>query len=132
LPAEEQPPQPEDHNDIDHEDPEEYSPLSDKEYEKMYRDADEVESFRAKALIPTGRLQALLEHLDITTAPRYMVKEVLHLGQVEFKDIAEIFLGSRVLCKHKGPAFRAAHSNAMADAAWKAITSWVRSNKSRL
>jgi hypothetical protein len=25
---------------------------------------------------------------------------------VEFKAITEIFLGSRILCRHKGPAFR--------------------------
>jgi hypothetical protein len=46
---------------------------------------------------------------------------------VEFKTIAEIFFGSRVLCRHKGPAFRTSRSDAIIDAAW-----WVRSNKSRL
>jgi hypothetical protein len=51
---------------------------------------------------------------------------------VEIKAIVEIFLGSRVLCRHKGPAFRASHSDAVADTAWQAITSWVRSNKSWL
>jgi hypothetical protein len=51
---------------------------------------------------------------------------------VEFKAVAEIFFGSRVLCRHKGPAFRTSHSDAAADAAWQAITSWVRSNKSQL
>jgi hypothetical protein len=98
----------------------------------MYRDADEVESFGAESLIITGRLQALLEHLGITTAPRYRIKEVPRLGRVEFKAVAEIFFGSRVLCRHKGPAFRTSHSDAAADAAWQAITSWVRSNKSQL
>jgi hypothetical protein len=44
----------------------------------------------------------------------------------------EIFLRSRVLFRHKGPAFRASHSDAMADAAWQAITSWFCSNKSQL
>jgi hypothetical protein len=53
-------------------------------------------------------------------------------GWVEFKAIAEIFFGSRVLCQHKGPAFRTSHSDAVVDAAWQAITLWVRSNKSRL
>jgi hypothetical protein len=53
-------------------------------------------------------------------------------GRVEFKAVVEIFLGSRVLCRHKGPAFRASCSDAVADAGWQAITSWVRSNKSRL
>jgi hypothetical protein len=98
----------------------------------MYRDADEMESFGAESLILTGRLQALLEHLGITTAPRYRIKEVPHSGRVEFKAIAEIFFGSRVLCRHKGPAFRTSRSDTVANAAWEAITSWVRSNKSRL
>jgi hypothetical protein len=35
---------------------EEQLPPSDTEPEKLYRDADEVESFRAKSLILTGRL----------------------------------------------------------------------------
>jgi hypothetical protein len=98
----------------------------------MYRDADKVESFGAESSIPTGRLRALLEHLGITTAPRYRIKEVPRLGRVEFKAIAEIFFGSRVLCRHKGPTFRTSRSDAIADAAWQAITSWVRSNKRRL
>jgi hypothetical protein len=110
----------------------EYPPLSDTEDEKMYWDADEVESFRVEAPVLADRLRALLEHLGITTAPRYRIKEVLHLGRVEFKAIVEIFFGSRVLCWHKGTAFRTSRSDAVADAAWQAITSWVRSNKRRL
>jgi hypothetical protein len=35
---------------------EEKSPLSDTEYEKIYRDADEVESFGVEALVPASRL----------------------------------------------------------------------------
>jgi hypothetical protein len=111
---------------------EEHPPLSDTEAEKMYRDANEVKSSGAESSVITGRLRALLEHLGITTAPRYRIKEVPRSGRVEFKAIAEIFFGSRVLCQHKGPAFRTSHSDAVADAAWQAITSWVRSNKSRL
>jgi hypothetical protein len=49
---------------------EEQPPPSDMEDQKMYQDANEVESFRAEAPVPTGRLWALLEHLGITTAPR--------------------------------------------------------------
>jgi hypothetical protein len=111
---------------------EEHPPPSDTEPEKMYRDADEVESFGAESPILAGRLQALLEHLGITTAPRYRVKEVPRSGRVEFKAIAKIFFGSRILCQHKGPAFRTSRSDAVADAARQAITSWVHSNKSRL
>jgi hypothetical protein len=77
LPAEEQ--QLEDHG-IEDKTDEEQPPPSDTELEKMYQDADEVESFRAESLILTGRLQALLEHLGITTAPRYRIKEVPRPG----------------------------------------------------
>jgi hypothetical protein len=98
----------------------------------MYRDIDEVESFGIKAQVLAGRLRALLEHLGITTAPRYRIKEVPCLGWVEFKAITEIFFGSKVLYRHKGPAFRTSHCDAIADAAWQAITSWVHSNKSQL
>jgi hypothetical protein len=112
-------------------DEEQLSP-SDTEPEQLYRDADEVESFGAESLILTGRLRALLEHLGITTAPRYRIKEVPHSGRVEFKSIVEIFFGSRIVCRHKGPAFRTSRGDAVADAAWQAITSWAHSNKSRL
>jgi hypothetical protein len=98
----------------------------------MYQDADEVESFGVESPVIAGRLRALLEHLGITTAPWYRIKEVPRSGQVEFKAVAEIFFESRVLCRHKGPAFRTSRSDAVADAAWRTITSWVRSNKSRL
>jgi hypothetical protein len=108
---------------------EEQLPPSDTEPEKLYRDANEVESFGAESPILAGRLRALLEHLGITTAPQYRIKEV---QRVEFKAIAEIFFGSRILSRHKGPAFRILRGDAVADAAWQAITSWVRSNKSRL
>jgi hypothetical protein len=94
--------QPKDH-DIEDKANEEYLPASDAEDEKMYRDADEVESFGIEAPVLTGRLRALLEHLGITTAPRYRIKEVPRPGRVEFKAIIEIFFRSRVLCRHKGP-----------------------------
>jgi hypothetical protein len=66
-PAKEQQ-QPEDH-DTEDKTNEEHPPLSDTESEKMYRDADEVESFRAEAPVLVGRLRALLEHMGITTLP---------------------------------------------------------------
>jgi hypothetical protein len=128
-PAEEQ--QPEDHGTEDKTE-EEHPPPIDTEPEKMYRDADEVESFGAESPILGGRLRASLEHLGITTAPRYRIKEVPRSRRVEFKAIVEIFFGSRILCRHKGPTFRTSRSDAVADATWQAITSRVRSNKSRL
>jgi hypothetical protein len=64
----------------------------------------------------------MLEHLGITTAPRYRIKEVLRSGRVEFKAVALIFFGSRVLCRHKGPAFMTSRSDVVADATWQDIT----------
>jgi hypothetical protein len=112
-PAEEQ--QPEDPDTEDKTD-EEQPPPSDTEPEKLYRDADEMESFRAESLILASRLRALLEHLGITTTPQYRIKEVLCSGRVEFKAIAGIFFRSRILCRHKGPTFRTSRSDAVADA----------------
>jgi hypothetical protein len=64
----------------------------------MYRDAGEAESFGAESPILTGRLRALLEHLGITTAPRYRIKELPRSRRVELKAITEILFGSRILC----------------------------------
>jgi hypothetical protein len=112
-PAEEQ--QPEDPGTEDKTD-EGQLPSSDTELEKLYRDADVVESFGAESPILAGRLRALLEHLGITTAPRYRIKEVPRSVRVEFNAIAEIFFGSKILCRHKGPSFRTSRSDAVADA----------------
>jgi hypothetical protein len=116
LPVEEQ----QQSKDPDREDEanEEYPPPSDTEDEKMYRDADEVESYGAEAPVLADRLRALLEHLSITTIPRYKIKEVPRPKRVEFKAIADTFFRSRVLCRHKGPAFRTSHNDAVADATW--------------
>jgi hypothetical protein len=127
-PAEEQQ-QPGDH-DTEDKTNEEHPPPSDTEFEKMYRDADELESFRAEVPVLTGRLWALLEHLGTTTTPWYRIKEVPRSGRVEFKAIAEIFFGYRIIYRHKGLAFRTSRSDAVADAAWQTIILWVRSNKS--
>jgi hypothetical protein len=66
----------------------------------LYSDANERESFGVEALIPTGRLHALLGHLGITSAPRYWIKGVPHLVWVEFKLVTEIFFGPTVLYRH--------------------------------
>jgi hypothetical protein len=118
APAEEQQQQEEDHgiNNEDKDD-EEYSPMSDKEGEKLYNDADEMESIRAEGLVPTGRLHALLVHLSNTTAPRYRIKGVPHPGLVEFRVVVEIFNETWVISKHQGPAFRASISDVVTDAA---------------
>jgi hypothetical protein len=65
-PAEEQ--QPEDHGAEDKTD-EEHPPPSDTEPEKIYRDADEVESFGTESSILTGRLRAFLGHLASPPLP---------------------------------------------------------------
>jgi hypothetical protein len=65
-PAEEQ--QPEDPGTEDKMD-EEQLPPSDTKLEKLYRDADKVESFGVESPILAGRLRALLEHLASPPLP---------------------------------------------------------------
>jgi hypothetical protein len=98
----------------------------------VYEDAEEMESYGVEALIPTGRLCALLGHMGITSTPRYRIKGVPCPRRVEFKAIVEIFSRARVLWRHQALAFRASISDAMADFAWQAITSWSCRNKDEL
>jgi hypothetical protein len=98
----------------------------------LYRGAEEIESFRAEAPVPTGRLQALLGHLGITYAPKYRIKGIPCPGRVDFKVVVEIFHGPKVISRHTGPAYKASNSDAVADAAWQAITSWSRRHHGKL
>jgi hypothetical protein len=47
-------------------------------------------------------------------------------GREEYKAIVEILSGPKVLSRHKGPAFRTTCQDAVADAAWQAITTYSR------
>jgi hypothetical protein len=98
----------------------------------LYRDAEEMDSFRTEALVPICRLQALLGHLGITSTPIYWIMGVPRLGWVEYKAVTEIFFGSRVVSRHQGQGFRASISDAVANATWQAITSWCRRHQSKL
>jgi hypothetical protein len=90
----------------------------------VYHDAEEIKTVRNKAPIPTGRLRDLLNSIDITTPPEFRIKRVLHSGREEYKAIVEIPSGPNVLSRHKGPAFGATYQDAVADAAWQAITTY--------
>jgi hypothetical protein len=94
--------------------------------EKMYRQADEIKTARNEALNPTVRLRDLLNCMDITTPLEFSIKRVLHLGREEYKAIVEIFNAPSVISQHKGPAFKATYRDAVADAAWQAITAYNR------
>jgi hypothetical protein len=113
-------------NKAEGEDDEDYTPLSDAEKDEMFRDADEIKTAGNEALIATSRLRDLLNHLSITSHPEFRIKRVPHAGRGEYKAIMEIFSGPNVLSRHKGPAFRATYQDAVADAAWKAITTYNR------
>jgi hypothetical protein len=106
--------------------------LIDSEKEKMYREADEIKTTRNKALIPTGRLRDLLNRIDITTPLEFRIKRVPCLGRDEYKAIMEIFSGPSVINRHKGPALRATYSDAVANAAWQAITTYNRTYHDKL
>jgi hypothetical protein len=113
-------------NKAEGEDDEDYTPLSDVEKDETFRDTNEIKTAENDASIPTGSLRDLLNHLNITTHPEFRIKRVPRLGWKGYKTIVEIFSGPNVLSRHKGPAFRATYQDAVADAAWQAITTYNR------
>jgi hypothetical protein len=68
----------------------------------------------------------LLNRINITTPPEFGIKRIPHPGREEYKSIMEIHSGPNVLSRHKGPAFRTTYQDAIADTAWKAITTYSR------
>jgi hypothetical protein len=107
-------------------DDEDYTPLSDAKKDETFSDADEIKIARNEAPIPTGRLRDLLNHLNITTQPEFRIKRVSRPGWEEYRAIMEIISGPNVLSHHKDIAFRAMYQDAVADAAWQAITTYNR------
>jgi hypothetical protein len=108
----------EDEEDLD------YTPWSNTEKDEMFHDANEIKTFGDQASIPTGRLRDLLNRINITTPPELQIKRILRPGQEEYKAIMEIISGPNVLIQLKGPAFRTTYQDAVADAAWQAITTY--------
>jgi hypothetical protein len=68
----------------------------------------------------------LLNRINITTPPEFRIKRNPRPGGEEYKAIVEIISGPNVLSRHKGPAFRTTYQDAVADAAWQAITTYNR------
>jgi hypothetical protein len=66
----------------------------------------------------------LLNHINITTPSEFRIKRILCPGREENKAIMEIISGPNVLSRHKGLAFRTTYQDAVADAAWQAITTY--------
>jgi hypothetical protein len=113
-------------NKAEGEDDEEYTPWSNAEKDETFHDADEIKTFGNEAPIPTGRSRDLLNHIKITTPPEFRIKRILCSGREEYKAIVEILSRTNVLSQHKGPAFRTTCQDAVADAAWQAITTYSR------
>jgi hypothetical protein len=93
---------------------------------ETFCDVDEIKTARNEAPIRTGRLRDLPNHLNITTQLEFRIKRVSRHGREEYKAIMEIFSRPNVLSRHKGLAFRATYQDAIADAAWQAITTYNR------
>jgi Asp-tRNA(Asn)/Glu-tRNA(Gln) amidotransferase A subunit family amidase len=100
--------------------------LSDAEKDETFRNTDEIKTARNEASIPTDRMRDLLNHLNITTPPEFRIKRVPHPRREEYKAIVKILSRLNVLSHHKGSAFRATYQDAVADAAWQAITTYNR------
>jgi hypothetical protein len=113
-------------NKAEGEDDEDYTPWSNAEKDETFHDTDEIKTFGNEALIPTGRLRDLLNHINITTLSEIRIKRILRPSREEYKAIVEILSGPNVLSQHKGPAFRTTCQDAVADAAWSVITTYNR------
>jgi hypothetical protein len=98
--------------------------LSDSEKENVYHDAKEIKTVGNEAPIPTSRLRDLLNRIDITTLLEFRIKRVPHLGREEYMAIIEVLSRPNVLNCHNGLAIRATYTDAIADAAWHAITTY--------
>jgi hypothetical protein len=113
-------------NKAEGEEDEDYTPWSNAEKDETFHDADEIKTFGDEAPIPTGRLRDLLNHINITTLPKFRIKRISRPGWEEYKAIVEIISGPNVLNRHKGPVFRTTYQDAVADTAWQAITTYNR------
>jgi hypothetical protein len=113
-------------NKAEGEDDEDYTPWSNAEKDETFHDADEIKTFGNEALIPTGRLRDLLNRINITTLPKFRIKRIPRPDREEYMAIMEILSGPNVLSQHKGPAFKTTCLDALADAAWQAITTYNR------
>jgi hypothetical protein len=111
-------------NKAEGEEDEDYTPWSNAEKDEALHNANEIKTFRDEAPIPTGRLRDLLNHINITTPLEFRINRISCPGREEYKAIMEIISGPNVLSRHKGPAFRTTHQDAVADAAWQAITTY--------
>jgi hypothetical protein len=98
---------------------EDYTPWSDATKDETFHDANEIKTFWDEAPIPTSRLMDLLNRINITTPPEFRIKRILRPRWEEYKAIVEIMRN-----RHKGPAFRTTYQDAIADAAWHAITTY--------
>jgi hypothetical protein len=68
----------------------------------------------------------LLNHINITTPPKFRIKRILRPNREEYRAIMEIISGPNVLSRHKGPAFRTTYQDAVAYTAWQVITTYSR------
>jgi hypothetical protein len=106
--------------------------VSDFGKEAMCHEAEEIKTTGNEALIPTGRLQDLLNHIHITTPPEFRIKRVPRPWCEECIAVVEIFNGPNLINRHMGSAFRATYRDAVADAAWQAITTYNCSHHDKL
>jgi hypothetical protein len=93
-------------NKAEGEEDEDYTPWSNAEKDEIFHDVDEIKTFLDEALIPTGGLRDLLNHINITTPLEFRIKRIPRPGREEYKAIVEIINGPIVLSRHKGPTFR--------------------------
>jgi hypothetical protein len=113
-------------NKAEGEDDEDYTPWSNAEKDETFHDGDEIQTFGNEAPIPTGRLRDMVNRINITTPSELRIKRISCPGREEYKAIVEILSRPNVLSRHMVPPFGTTCQDAVADAAWQAITTYSR------
>jgi hypothetical protein len=105
---------------------------SDTRNKPFYHDASEFRSYGEESPTIISQLHSLLFHLSITEASEFKIKRIPRPRREEFCATLEIYNETRVVRKHKGPAFRSTCAEAISDAAWQAMTSFNRTRRDKL
>jgi hypothetical protein len=67
-------------NKAEGEEDEDYTPWSNAEKDETFHEADEIKTFGDEALVPTGKLRDLMNHINITTPPELKIKRIMRPG----------------------------------------------------
>ena len=102
------------------------------EQQPKFRDDEIIRSDGEEGGEMPARLQGLLFQLDVDESPTYHVRKVARPDYDEWCAVVSIYHDDRLWSTHGGQAFRSTRAEAVADAAWEAMTSLCHRHRRRL